>query len=136
MGTVRADDPRLDARGVDTQRQPRRLAFGRGPLPEGSELELLSGPLEDELRGLAEDGVQSLLLEGGPTLGAAFLAAGLVDKILLFVAPKVSGEGPAFAGPALALTHLSARRVGEDVLLSAYVREPTESRSTALVLHS
>ena len=102
MGTVRADDPRLDARGVGAQRQPRRLAFGRGPLPEGSELELLSGPLEDELRSLAEDGVQSLLLEGGPTLGAAFLAGGLVDKILLFVAPKVSGKGPAFAGPALA----------------------------------
>ena len=99
MGTVRADDPRLDARGVDAQRQPRRLAFGRGPLPEGSELELLSGPLEDELRSLAAEGVQSLLLEGGPTLGAAFLTAGLVDKILLFVAPKVSGEGPAFAGP-------------------------------------
>jgi diaminohydroxyphosphoribosylaminopyrimidine deaminase/5-amino-6-(5-phosphoribosylamino)uracil reductase len=65
-----------------------------------------------------------LLLEGGPTLGAAFLTAGLVDKILLFVAPKLSGTGPAFAGPALELTHSSARRVGEDVLLSAYVREP------------
>ena len=35
MGTVRADDPRLDARGVDARRQPRRLAFGRGPLPAG-----------------------------------------------------------------------------------------------------
>ena len=73
MGTVRADDPRLDARDVGSVRQPRRLAFGRGPLPEGSKLELLSGPLEDELRELAEAGVQSLLLEGGPTLGAAFL---------------------------------------------------------------
>ena len=54
-------------------RQPRRLAFGRGPLPEGSELELRSGPLEDELRALAAEGVQSLLLEGGPTLATAFL---------------------------------------------------------------
>src|SRR5438477_9077085 len=42
MGSVRADNPRLDARGVATPRQPRRLAFGRGPLPEGSELELRS----------------------------------------------------------------------------------------------
>src|SRR5581483_11471280 len=33
MGTVRADDPRLDARGVEAARQPRRIAFGRGPLP-------------------------------------------------------------------------------------------------------
>ena len=45
MGTVRADKPRLDARDVPTPRgQPRRLAFGRGPLPEGSELELRYGP--------------------------------------------------------------------------------------------
>ena len=45
MGTVRADAPRLDARDVGAVRQPRRLAFGRGPLPEGSELELRTGPL-------------------------------------------------------------------------------------------
>jgi diaminohydroxyphosphoribosylaminopyrimidine deaminase/5-amino-6-(5-phosphoribosylamino)uracil reductase len=49
MGTVRADAPRLDAREVEAVRQPRRLAFGSGPLPEGSELELRSGALADEL---------------------------------------------------------------------------------------
>ncbi len=75
MGTVRWDDPRLDARDVPVIRQPRRIAFGRGPLPEGSELELHSGPLREELEELAADGVQSLLLEGGPTLAAAFLEA-------------------------------------------------------------
>jgi diaminohydroxyphosphoribosylaminopyrimidine deaminase / 5-amino-6-(5-phosphoribosylamino)uracil reductase len=121
MGTVRADDPRLDARDVEVLRQPRRLAFGRGPLPDGSELELLEGPLEDELNRLGGEGVQSLLLEGGPTIGAAFLAAGLVDKLLLFIAPRVAGAGPTFTGPPLRLTHPSARQVGEDVLLSAYV---------------
>ena len=94
MGTVRLENPRLDARDVAAPRQPRRLAFGSGPLPEGSELELRSGPLEDELRALAADGVQSLLLEGGPTLARAFLEAGLVDKLLLFVAPTLSGDGP------------------------------------------
>jgi len=120
MGTVRADDPRLDARDVPVLRQPRLVAFGR-ELPDGSQLELLDGPLEDELRRLAEDGVQSLLLEGGPTIGAAFLAAGLVDKLLLFIAPRVAGTGPTFTGPPLRLTHPSARQVGEDVLLSAYV---------------
>jgi diaminohydroxyphosphoribosylaminopyrimidine deaminase/5-amino-6-(5-phosphoribosylamino)uracil reductase len=125
MGTVRADDPRLDARGVDVVRQPRRLAFGRGPLPEGSELELRSGRLEDELERLALENVQSLLLEGGPTLGAVFLEADLVDKLMLFVAPKISGEGPGlFALPPTALTHQIARRVGEDVVLTAYVHEP------------
>ena len=81
MGTVRADAPRLDAREVSVERQPRRLAFGRGPLPEGSELELRTGPLRDELATLADEGVQSLLLEGGPTLATSFFAAGLVDKM-------------------------------------------------------
>ena len=127
MGTVRADAPRLDARDVEAAGQPRRLAFGRGPLPEGSELELRGGPLEEELRALAGEGVQSLLLEGGPTLATAFLAAGLIDKLLLFVAPVLAGAGPQvfgdFEGP-LDLLHLHAEPSGEDVLLEAYLREP------------
>jgi diaminohydroxyphosphoribosylaminopyrimidine deaminase/5-amino-6-(5-phosphoribosylamino)uracil reductase len=127
MGTVRADAPRLDARDVAAARQPRRLAFGRGPLPEGSELELHSGPLEEELRTLAAEGVRSLLLEGGPTLATAFLAAGLVDKLLLFVAPVIAGVGPhaldELAAP-VDLLHLRTEPSGEDVLLEAYVREP------------
>jgi len=130
MGTVRLENPRLDARGVDAPRQPRRLAFGSGPLPEGSELELRDGPLSEQLRLLAGEGVQSLLLEGGPTLGRAFLEAGLVDKLLLFVAPKLAGDGPLFVPvmitpfPVTHLTHLTSRQVGEDVLLEAYLREP------------
>jgi diaminohydroxyphosphoribosylaminopyrimidine deaminase / 5-amino-6-(5-phosphoribosylamino)uracil reductase len=127
MGTVRADAPQLTARGVDATRQPRRLAFGRGPLPAGSALELRAGGLEEELRSLAAEGVQSLLLEGGPTLATAFLAADLVDRLLLFVAPRLSGAGPAFlgrlSGP-VDLSSLESRLVGADVLLSAYVHEP------------
>jgi diaminohydroxyphosphoribosylaminopyrimidine deaminase/5-amino-6-(5-phosphoribosylamino)uracil reductase len=128
MGTVRWDNPRLDARDVPTPRgQPRRLAFGRGPLPDGSELELRPGTLVVELEALAADGVQSLLLEGGPTLAAAFLEHELVDKVLVFVAPALSGEGPGMLsglpGP-VQLTRLAATRVGDDVLLSAYVHEP------------
>jgi diaminohydroxyphosphoribosylaminopyrimidine deaminase/5-amino-6-(5-phosphoribosylamino)uracil reductase len=128
MGTVRADDPRLDARGVDAVRQPRRLAFGRGPLPEGSALELRTGPLDEELRALAADGVQSLLLEGGPTLAASCFRAGVVDKVLVFVAPTIAGAGPGLLADALPapvrLHRLDARQVGEDVLLAAYVHEP------------
>jgi diaminohydroxyphosphoribosylaminopyrimidine deaminase/5-amino-6-(5-phosphoribosylamino)uracil reductase len=122
MGTVRADAPRLDARDVAAERQPRRLAFGRGPLPDGSDLELRTGPLEDELRALAAEGVQSLLLEGGPTLATAFLEAGLIDKLLLFIAPFSGGEGPRFVGAAvdLDLSALAVRRVGDDTLLEAY----------------
>ena len=127
MGTVRADAPRLDARDVGATRQPRRLAFGRGPLPEGSELELRTGPLEDELRALAAEGVQSLLLEGGPTLATAFFDANLVDTLLLFVAPVPAGEGPRFIGARaepLQLSGFTIRAVGEDVLLEAFVHEP------------
>ena len=127
MGTVRWDNPRLDARDVPVVRQPRRIAFGRGPLPEGSELELRSGPLREELEALATDGVQSLLLEGGPTLAAAFIEADLVDKLLVFVAPRLSGEGPGMLEGLprpLELTRLEARPIGADVLLQTYVHEP------------
>jgi diaminohydroxyphosphoribosylaminopyrimidine deaminase/5-amino-6-(5-phosphoribosylamino)uracil reductase len=127
IGTVRADAPRLDARGVDAPKQPRRLAFGRGPLPEDSGLELRTGPLVDELRTLAQEGVQTLLLEGGATLGSSFFAADLVDKLLLFVAPTVAGSGPSLVRslPApVQLTRLRSEQVGDDVLLEAYVHDP------------
>jgi diaminohydroxyphosphoribosylaminopyrimidine deaminase / 5-amino-6-(5-phosphoribosylamino)uracil reductase len=127
MGTVRWDNPRLDARDVPVVRQPRRIAFGRGPLPEGSELELRPGPLREELEALAADGVQSVLLEGGPTLAAAFIEAGLVDKVLAFVAPRISGEGPGMLEGLprpLELSRMEARPIGEDVLIQAYVHEP------------
>ena len=127
-GTARADSPRLDARDVETRRgQPRRLVFSRGPLPDGLELELRSGPLVEELRALADEGVQSLLLEGGPTLAAAFLEADVVDKILLFVAPKLAGAGPTALAASLpsprTLVRLSTRQIGADVLLEAYVHD-------------
>lgn len=126
MGTVRADAPRLDARDVDAARQPRRLAFGKGPLPEGSALELRPGQLAEELAALAEEGVQSLLLEGGPSIGAAFLAEGLVDRLLVFVAPVVAGAGPrmlgALPGP-LDLGRPLVELVGDDVLLDWRLRE-------------
>jgi len=127
MGTARADRPALTARDVGAARQPRRLAFGSGPLPEGVDLELLSGPLEEELGRLAEEGVQSLLLEGGPTLATAFIDAGLIDKLLVFVAPKLAGSGPTLLrelDKQVELRRFDTRRVGEDILLTAYVNEP------------
>ena len=125
--TARIDRPQLTARGSGVQRQPRRIVFGSQPIPEGLELELRSGPLEEELRALADDGVQSLLLEGGPTLATAFLRAGLVDKLLVFVAPALSGDGPTLfreLDAPVPLRRFEARRVGQDVLLTAYVNEP------------
>ena len=127
MGTVRADNPQLTARNVRAERQPRRLAFGSGPLPEGSELELLGGPLREELEGLAGEGVQSLLLEGGPMLATAFVADGLVDKVMLFVAPTLAGAGPRWLGDLpepRTLIRPTVERIGADVLITAYLREP------------
>jgi diaminohydroxyphosphoribosylaminopyrimidine deaminase/5-amino-6-(5-phosphoribosylamino)uracil reductase len=127
MGTALADRPALTARDLGAVRQPRRLAFGSGPLPDGVDLELVSGPLAAELGRLAEEGVQSLLLEGGPTLATSFLRAGLIDKLLVFVAPKLSGAGPTLFAELeepVELRRLEARPVGEDVLLAAYVNEP------------
>jgi diaminohydroxyphosphoribosylaminopyrimidine deaminase/5-amino-6-(5-phosphoribosylamino)uracil reductase len=134
MGTVEADDPALTARDVGAVQQPRRLAFGSGPLPGGSELEILSGPLEEELARLAEAEVQTLLLEGGPTLAGAFLRADLIDKLVLFVAPKLVGGDdapPLFAGhgvhvlaDAVPVTSVEISRVGEDVLVTGYLHEP------------
>ncbi len=127
-GTARADRPSLDARDVATPRgQPRRLAFSRGPLPDGVDLELRSGAIEEELRALGSEGVQSLLLEGGPTLATSFVAADAVDKLVLFVAPTLSGDGPAVLGDLASprsLTRLVTRQIGDDVLLEAYLHEP------------
>jgi diaminohydroxyphosphoribosylaminopyrimidine deaminase/5-amino-6-(5-phosphoribosylamino)uracil reductase len=127
MGTVLADDPQLTVRDVETSRQPRRLAFGRPPLPPPSGLELRTGAIEDELRALAAEGVQSLLLEGGPRIAERFLRADLVDKLVLFVAPALAGHGPAFT-PELDLPvdveHLTVERLGEDVVLTGYLHAP------------
>ena len=126
MGTVRSDAPRLDARDVAAARQPRRLAFGRGPLPEGSELELRSGPLAEELALLAAEGVQSLLLEGGPTIAASFLDDDLVDRLIVHVAPVLAGDGPPMVGPLRTPIDLPApavERVGDDVLLDIRVHD-------------
>ena len=110
--------PRLDARDVPVVRQPRRLAFGRGPLPPGPSSSCAQARSTDELAALAAEGVQSLLLEGGPTLATAFLEAGLVDKLLVFVAPTLSGAGPRFLG------ELSLRR-GRCSMLSRGPSVPT-----------
>jgi diaminohydroxyphosphoribosylaminopyrimidine deaminase/5-amino-6-(5-phosphoribosylamino)uracil reductase len=124
--TARVDRPELTARDVGATRQPRRLVFG-SELPDGVDLELVNGPLEEELRRLAGEGVQSLLLEGGSALATSFLRAGLVDKLLVFVAPALGGRGPALFGALeepVPLRRLESGPVGEDVLLAAYVNEP------------
>jgi diaminohydroxyphosphoribosylaminopyrimidine deaminase/5-amino-6-(5-phosphoribosylamino)uracil reductase len=103
-GTVLADDPRLTARaddGTDADRQPLRVVVGTGDIPEGAHildtaartLHVRTREPADVLTALAECGVVDVLLEGGPRLAGAFLAAGLVDRVLAYVAPKFLGAG-------------------------------------------
>jgi diaminohydroxyphosphoribosylaminopyrimidine deaminase/5-amino-6-(5-phosphoribosylamino)uracil reductase len=137
-GTVLADDPRLTARaddGTDLPRQPLRVVVGTGDIPPGSHilddaaptLHLRTHEPAAVLTALAERGIVDVLLEGGPTLAGAFLAAGLVDRVLAYVAPKFLGAGPcalASAGvPTITAAHQfaveQATMSGKDVRVSA-----------------
>jgi diaminohydroxyphosphoribosylaminopyrimidine deaminase / 5-amino-6-(5-phosphoribosylamino)uracil reductase len=85
--------------------------------------------LSDLLAQLGSRGFQSVLLEGGSRLAGEALRRGLIDKYLLFVAPKlVGGEGPGlFAGQgvelmadAFRLRDMTVRRLGDDILVTGY----------------
>jgi diaminohydroxyphosphoribosylaminopyrimidine deaminase/5-amino-6-(5-phosphoribosylamino)uracil reductase len=82
--------------------------------------------LRDLLAKLAARGVTHLLVEGGARVHARFLAEGLVDRIAVFVAPKLLGAdgvpllaapGPARMADALRLDEVTVERIGEDVLV-------------------
>jgi diaminohydroxyphosphoribosylaminopyrimidine deaminase/5-amino-6-(5-phosphoribosylamino)uracil reductase len=83
-------------------------------------------PVAGVLRALADRDVQSVLVEGGAAVHGAFIAAGLVDEVVLFVAPRLLGGGvPIAAGRGrgllrgLRLSGLRARSVGDDLMLTA-----------------
>ncbi|MDR5708737.1 MAG: bifunctional diaminohydroxyphosphoribosylaminopyrimidine deaminase/5-amino-6-(5-phosphoribosylamino)uracil reductase RibD [Armatimonadota bacterium] len=87
--------------------------------------------LRDLLRRLGERGVLSVLVEGGSTLHAAVLEAGLADRIVAFIAPvlmggreapgPVGGAGIAEITQALRLRNLTVRPVGTDLCVEAEV---------------
>lgn len=87
-GTLRADNPRLDVRlpGL-AGRSPERWVLTHGTVPP--DWRALSSP--DGIAGMT--GIQYLFVEGGAQTAAAFLAADLVDRILLYRAPIVIGGG-------------------------------------------
>jgi diaminohydroxyphosphoribosylaminopyrimidine deaminase/5-amino-6-(5-phosphoribosylamino)uracil reductase len=119
-GTYEADRPKLDVRlpGLE-DRSPRRALLTRGGPVEG--WTRLSSP--EEVQALAD--VNDLLVEGGSATASAFLAADLVDRLLVYRAPILIGEGKSSIGyiglAALADAHrrwhlADERRLGIDRL--------------------
>jgi len=93
LGTYLADSPSLDVRlpGLEAQ-SPRRALLTRGEAVDG--WETLRSP--DDVFGLHD--VNDLLVEGGSATATAFLAADLVDRILIYRAPIIVGEGKSSFG--------------------------------------
>jgi diaminohydroxyphosphoribosylaminopyrimidine deaminase/5-amino-6-(5-phosphoribosylamino)uracil reductase len=125
-GTYLADQPQLDVRlpGLE-ERSPRRALLTRGEAVDG--WEILRNP--KDVYGL--HGVNDLLVEGGSTTATAFLTEDLVDRILIYRAPIIVGEGKSSFGyvglDAIADAHGRWRFVDEERLgvdrLEVYERE-------------
>ncbi len=122
-------------------RRPLRVVVGHRRLPpDAALLDQRAAPTlllstHDPAQVLAElagRGIVSVLLEGGPTLAGAFVAAGLVDRVVAYLAPALLGSGLAALGPAgvasmagihrLTITDLT--RVGDDVRIVADPQPP------------
>ncbi len=108
-GTVAVDDPHLtvrDGAGVPLPHQPLRVVMGERDLDAGRRifddaaetLHLRTRDPEAALKELFARDRQHVFLEGGPTLAAAFLRAGLVDEVVAYVAPMLLGAGTAAVG--------------------------------------
>lgn len=127
-GTALRDDPSLTVRLSRplVGAPPLRVVVGSRPIPPSARLldSAAATLLTDErdprmvLADLYARGVRHALLEGGPTLAAAFCAAGLVDRVEVYVAPLLLGAGPSLVPPGspgwgIEVEHVEP--VGEDV---------------------
>ena len=142
-GTVLADDPQLTVRDehgpLDRRYQPVRAVMGRRDIPSGATVlddaaetvRLTTRDPAVALKQLYERGRTHVWLEGGPTLAGAFLQAGLVDRVVAYVAPALLGAGPAALGDAGIATlgdaalmgFTDVTRIGSDVRLVATRKE-------------
>lgn len=137
----------LEARLVhDARRIPLTIVVSRAApraatdALEGHGVDVIVAPGENEparvrsaLAQLGAAGVGSILLEGGPRLAGTFLDAREIDELRLFIAPLVlggrtardplEGEGVETIADAVRATALESERVGEDLLISARMRE-------------
>ena len=134
-GTVFADDPSLTARLPDgslAAHQPLRVVVGEREIPSESlvmsddslTLILHTRDPHEVIQRLGDR--TDVLLEGGPTLAGAFLRAGVVDRILAYVAPMLLGGpvtavddvGVATIAGALRWRFDAVQQIGPDLLLS------------------
>jgi diaminohydroxyphosphoribosylaminopyrimidine deaminase / 5-amino-6-(5-phosphoribosylamino)uracil reductase len=110
-GTVSIDDPQLTVRDDDDVNLPRvsqplRVVMGMRAVPAGRRVlddsaetvVLATRDPHEALAGIFARDRQHVLLEGGPTLAAAFLRAGLVDEVVAYVAPMLLGAGRSAVG--------------------------------------
>jgi len=140
--TVLVDDPLLTVRDVYRDRPLVRVIFDRRrripptarvfSTQERGPVRVVGSPGEDlqsNLRQLASEGIQSLLLEGGARLHAAAWDAGVVDYVQLYVTPIALGPAgvPLFGGRPWSLSSLIEPRIevlGPDTLIEGYVHRP------------
>jgi diaminohydroxyphosphoribosylaminopyrimidine deaminase / 5-amino-6-(5-phosphoribosylamino)uracil reductase len=137
-GTALIDDPQLTARRPDGTlypEQPVRVVMGERDLEPGARLhdgaattwQLRTRDPKEVLARLAEAEVHHVWLEGGPTVAAAFMAAGMVDEVVAYVAPVFLGRGRQAVtdlgittiGDALRLHPTEITLVGADVKITA-----------------
>ena len=134
-GTVFADNPSLTARLPDgslVEHQPLRVVVGKREIPPESNVSRGDSPTmvlhtrdpHEVIRALSDR--TDVMVEGGPTIAGAFLRAGVVDRILAYVAPVLLG-GPFGAVDDLGVTGIAralrwrydgVERIGPDLLLS------------------
>jgi diaminohydroxyphosphoribosylaminopyrimidine deaminase / 5-amino-6-(5-phosphoribosylamino)uracil reductase len=150
-GTALTDDPQLtvrDADGSNAARQPLRVVVDRRDrLPATARvlddaaptLVSRAGSPAGVLAELFDRDVRRVLLEGGPTLAAAFLRDGLVDEVVVHLAPTLLGAGPSLVGDlgistigdALSLEIIDVTRSGGDVQLRLRPTRHTGGRQSA-----
>lgn len=92
--------------------------------------------LKEMMKEIGKKGINSVLLEGGGTLNYSALEAGVVDKVISFIAPKivggkdaktpVEGEGKNYISQAIKLFEPEIRVFNEDIMIEAYVRKEEE----------
>lgn len=109
-----------------------RTARLSGELERRGVEQLAAGDIHDALVKLRSRGVMSLMVEGGARLAASFLGGGFVDRLVIFRAPVILGEGAlgAFSGiasqeaeSAPRLTLIETRALGDDVMSVYSIRQ-------------